>query len=79
MKVYWKPSALACMHHLITDPYRAASGQRYRLIHYRQMTVGIDGAAYKEEWFGAIAGKGVVAFRRKEPDEESFRGLIPIS
>jgi hypothetical protein len=47
------------------------------------MTVGIDGgfvrAAYKEEWFEAIAGKGVVAFRREEPAEESFRGLIPIS
>ena len=42
------------------------------------MTVGIDGAAYKEGWFEVIAGKGVVAFRREEPNEESFRGFIPI-
>jgi hypothetical protein len=42
------------------------------------MTVGIDGAAHKEGWFEVIAGKGVVAFRREEPDEESFRGFIPI-
>ena len=46
------------------------------------MTVGIDGgfvrAAPKEEWFEVIAGKGVVAFRRDEPDKESFRGFIPI-
>ena len=46
------------------------------------MTVGIDvgfvRAADKEGWFEVIAGKGVVAFRRKEPDEESFRGFIPI-
>jgi hypothetical protein len=37
------------------------------------MTVGIDGgfvrAAHKEGWFELIAGKSVVAFRRKENDE----------
>ena len=46
------------------------------------MTVGIDGGFVresKEGWFEVIAGKGVVAFRREEPDEESFRGFIPIS
>jgi len=41
------------------------------------MTVGIEGAAQKEGWFEVIAGKGVVAFRPEEPNEESFRGFIP--
>ena len=42
------------------------------------MTVGIDGAAYIEGWFDVIADKGVVTFRRDEPDEETFRRFIPI-
>ena len=40
---------------------------------------GFVRAAHKEGWFEVIAGKGVVASRREEPDEESFRGFIPIS